>query len=177
MNLRILIRILLCAMLAVSVASCHSGRRTVRGSQAQQYHKQQTSPVYTPTEKPSGTAGQVIDEAYRWLGVPYLYGGNDRDGVDCSGLTCRVFVDGASIYLPRSSREQAEFARRIDRSKMRPGDLVFFVSQRGGDRINHVALYIGDNKVIHATTSRGVIISDLSERYWAEHFFCCGRVI
>ncbi len=122
-------------------------------------------------------ARKVLEEAYAWLGTPYRLGGETRNGVDCSGLTCMAYKEATGIKLPRSSREQADFCHRVRRSELRPGDLVFFSSRRGGDRINHVAIYVGDNSIIHATSSQGVVVSNLDEDYWKSHFYSCGRVL
>lgn len=127
--------------------------------------------------KTAGARGRVIDAACAWIGVPYRYGGNTTGGVDCSGLVCMAFEKGASLKLPRSSREICEFSRPVSREKARAGDLVFFVSKRGGDRVNHVAIYLGDNKIVHSTTSKGVIISNLDDDYWKSHYHSCGSVI
>ena len=130
-----------------------------------------------PAAQPEDPARDVIDAAMAWMGTPYSYGGKTRGGTDCSGLTCMAFESGAGIKLPRSSREQADFSRRIRRGDMRPGDLVFFANRRGGTRINHVAIYIGDNRIVHATTSMGVTVSSLDEPYWDSHYHSCGRVL
>lgn len=122
-------------------------------------------------------ARRVLDEAYGMLGTRYRHGGNSRSGVDCSGLTCIAFERGAGIKLPRNSAEQRDFCRVIRRDELIPGDLVFFSSRVGGDRINHVAIYVGDNSIIHSTSSRGVIVSDLDDYYWRTHFSSCGRVL
>ena len=119
--------------MALAMASCHSSRKVV------------TDDVYQPgTEQTGGKrwhAGIVLepsdnerlyDEVEKWLGVPYRYGGNDRSGLDCSGLVCRVYLDVAHFKLPRNSAEQGEFCREISKSKLRAGDLLFFTGKRGG---------------------------------------------
>jgi probable lipoprotein NlpC len=165
------------------VTSCHSVRSTARGERHRPERidrhggRDDSDPIYQPSEQPQGSAKELIKYAKTWIGVPYRYGGNDRNGVDCSGFTCRVFNDAINVQLPRDSRSQAEFSKSISRSKLRPGDLVFFVNKQGGNRINHVALYIGNNQIIHSTTSRGVVISNLDDNYWSSHFYCCGRVL
>lgn len=126
--------------------------------------------------KVGGSAQKVIDAACSWIGVPYRYGGNTKSGVDCSGLVCMAFDTGAGVKLPRSSREQAKFCKKINKNSARPGDLFFFASRKGGNTINHVALYLGNDRIVHSTTSKGVIISSLSEDYWVAHFHSCGRV-
>lgn len=176
-----LIPVVVAILLALAMGACHSSRHTVRGDRGHRSRPDITA-VETPRgsgshHQPSRDASRVIEEARRWLGVPYRYGGNDRGGIDCSGLVCAVFVRALEIKLPRSSREQAGWCRSIRRSDLRPGDLVFFTSRAGGNgNISHVAIYIGNNSIIHSTSSRGVIISDLDENYWRTHFKCCGRV-
>ncbi len=130
-----------------------------------------------PRVNATGTARDVIDAASSWLGAPYRYGGNSPQGTDCSGLTCMAYERGAGIKLPRSSREQADYSRRIRRGDLRPADLIFFSRTKGGNDINHVAIYLGDNRILHATTSGGVTVSDLDEPYWNTHLHSCGRVL
>ena len=165
---------------AVALTSCHSSRQTLRGSRASRVTTTQTAQNHEEQPrgggKQKGRAGHLLDVARSWIGTPYRYGGNDRKGIDCSGFTCAVFDTALGIKLPRSSREQAEFCRPLKRNALKAGDLVFFSARAGGDRINHVAIYMGDNTIIHATTSRGVIISDLDENYWKTHYRCAGRV-
>ncbi len=172
--------------MASALAGCHSSRNAVeydsiyaeRGGNRQKPDKPaRPRPGTDRPQNVSGTAAGVIDAARDWLGAPYVYGGNSRRGTDCSGLTCMAYEKGAGIKLPRSSREQAEYGSRISRDELRPGDLVFFTNKRGGGRINHVAIYIGDNKIIHATTSQGVVVTDLDDYYWRSHYFCSGRVL
>ncbi len=168
-------RILFAILVAVTLAGCHSRKAAVERDDIYARPSRPDSPIIV--SPPKGTAEAVIAEARRWLGTPYKYGGNDRGGVDCSGLTTAAYRDGAGIALPRSSSEQAAFARPIDIDEIRPGDLVFFSSSQGGDRINHVAIYLPGDSIIHATTSRGVIITPLTATYWSTHYHSCGRVI
>lgn len=121
-------------------------------------------------------AKALLEEADKWLGTPYKYGGDKRGkGVDCSGLVNRVYADALSISLPRNSAQQAEFCKAIDKKSLDIGDLVFF-SPGGSGRINHVGMYIGDDCMIHASGSRGVMISRLSEPYFQRNYRSCGRV-
>lgn len=147
-----------------------------KGHKKQNDHKKNSS-SRIPDVGMTADARKVLEEAYAWLGTPYKLGGETRNGVDCSGLTCMAYKQATGIKLPRNSREQADFCRRIRRNELRPGDLVFFSSRRGGNRINHVAIYVGDNSIIHATSSQGVVVSNLDEEYWKSHFYSCGRVL
>ncbi len=121
------------------------------------------------------TARELEREARTWLGVKYKYGGDSKSGTDCSGFVKSVYLKVTGIKLPRSSAEQQEYCRSIDRHKLAPGDLVFFSSSRGG-RVSHVGLFIGSGDFIHASTSRGVMVSNLSEKYYANHYHSSGRV-
>lgn len=157
--------------LALSLGSCHSSRHTARGS-----HGGTVVTGSTRSSVDARVAGSLVDCARGWIGTPYRYGGNDRRGVDCSGLTTNVFMQAAGVKLPRDSRSQKDFCRRIDRQALQPGDLVFFVNSKGGRRVNHVGLYIGGGEMIHASSSRGVIVSDITTGYWDNHYFASGRV-
>lgn len=173
----------------LALAGCHSSKSSARwedpiyakhdthkGKKSDK-KKDKTHGKTTVRVRASADAQRVIEVAYDWLGTPYLYGGNTRRGVDCSGLVCIAFDQGAGIKLPRSSSDQADWCTRISRESLMPGDLVFFTNKRGGSRINHVAIYVGDNNIVHSTTSRGVIVSCLDEEYWRSHFHCCGRAL
>lgn len=167
-------------VLLVVLSGCHSSRKTIVGDD-DIYGSVAVAKPHRDKPRvhavPSSAASAVIEEGRRWLGVPYKYGGNDRGGVDCSGLTCAVFKKAAKIDLPRTSRDQIGACRRVKSADLRPGDLVFFTSSPGGCRINHVAIYIGDNQIIHSTLSLGVTISSLSEPYWDKHFHAAGRIL
>ncbi len=94
----------------------------------------------------------LVDYALQFVGGRYRYGGNDpHTGVDCSGFTRYVMQNGAGVSLSRSSGSQAAQGRSISAEEMRPGDLIFYGNGRG---INHVAMYIGDGQVVHASTER-----------------------
>ena len=94
---------------------------------------------------------RLLEEARRWMGTSYRYGGSTRSGVDCSGLTSQIFVNALQIKLPRSSAQQSEYCRRIDRSELMEGDLVFF--RTGSKGVSHVGMYVGDGRIIHSSTS------------------------
>jgi len=118
----------------------------------------------------------LLAEAQTWLGTKYKYGGHSKSGTDCSGMVMEVFLSSAGIKLPRSSREQHNYCRKVSRDELVPGDLVFFANNLRTGRIGHVGLYVGDGQMIHASTSRGVIVSRLSEDYWHRHYAASGRV-
>lgn len=95
---------------------------------------------------------EVVDYALSFLGGRYSYGGSDpHTGVDCSGFTRYVMLNGAGVNIGRSSGSQAGQGRSISAEEMQPGDLIFYAK---GNRINHVAMYIGDGQVVHASTEK-----------------------
>jgi lipoprotein Spr len=119
------------------------------------------------------TNKKLVDYIHHWYAVPYRIGGTSKEGIDCSAFVKGIAEDAFSVQLPRTSREQAAFCSEIERSELREGDLVFFNTTGG---ISHVGLYVNNNKFIHASTSNGVIISDLDEPYWQRRFVRAGRM-
>ncbi len=118
----------------------------------------------------------LYKEVNAWLGTPYKYGGNTRKGTDCSGFVVSVYqaVYGKKLY--RSSYQIYDNnCKPIKKKNLEEGDLVFFSSKKG-KRIDHVGIYLKNNKFAHATTRRGVIISDMDETYWYNTFVAAGRV-
>lgn len=98
------------------------------------------------------TREQLVNYALQFVGGRYKFGGSDpHTGVDCSGFTKYVMQHGAGVSLNRSSTSQSKQGTAISADQMQPGDLIFYGSGRG---INHVAMYIGDGKVVHASTER-----------------------
>jgi uncharacterized protein YgiM (DUF1202 family) len=110
----------------------------------------------------SSLRANLINYAKRFLGNPYVYGGNSlSNGIDCSAFTQKIYSK-YDIYIPRVSRSQADDGDRIKISQLKPGDLIFYGS---GSYISHVAMYIGNDKVIHASNPRdGIKISNMYYR-------------
>lgn len=141
------------------------GSNSSNGSSTSTGSSTGTSGSYQSTQNGPGSA--VYDSAVRtaivayakqFLGNPYVYGGTSlTNGADCSGFTMRIF-EHFGVSTGRTSRDQASNGKQISLSEIQPGDLLFYAS---GKTINHVALYIGDGKIIHASTSKtGIIISN-----------------
>ncbi len=105
----------------------------------------------------------VVEYGLQFVGNRYVYGGtNPNKGADCSGFTSYVLRHSAGVELPHSSRSQAVQGREVSAAEIRPGDLVFYAS---GKRINHVALYIGNGQVVHASNERtGICVSEWTYR-------------
>ena len=141
--------------------------------------QKQTSPIVK--DKPSSSklnpsASALVAEAKKWIGTPYRYGGHSRSGTDCSGFVMEVFRAAVGIELPRTSKDQHKSSTCIDVKQLEVGDLVFFATGGSGGGVSHVGIFIGDNNMIHASTSRGVMISGLGEKYWVKNYHSAGRV-
>lgn len=128
------------------------------------------SPVVTPH-----ITSRLIAEARSWIGTRYVYGGQSRRGTDCSGLMLEVFKTACNVKLPRTAANQQKYCTAIKKRDLRPGDLVFFSSARTSS-VTHVGLYVGGTRMIHASSSRGVIESSMNEPYFARHYHSAGRV-
>lgn len=114
---------------------------------------------------------KVIDDV---LGTKYRTGGTTTSGFDCSGFTMYVYKH-LGINLPHQSGSQFSMGTSVSRSDLRAGDLVFFNTSGAG--ISHVGIYMGDGKFAHASTSRGVVVSSLSESYYVDRYVGAKRVM
>jgi lipoprotein Spr len=113
-----------------------------------------------------------IDE---WYGTKYRYGGNDKSGIDCSALTQTLLSTIYGLSIPRTSVDQYINSKRVKKELLEPGDLVFFRTTNRKS-VSHVGVYLCNNKFLHASTSFGVTISDLSDGYYANRYVGAGRV-
>lgn len=118
---------------------------------------------------------ELLKAATGWLGVPYKYGGQDRRGTDCSGLANAIYLQVYQKSLERSSIDIMNAARFVKAEELSEGDFVFFAI--GGKTVNHVGIYISSSYFIHASTSKGVIISSLNEPYYKKYFTGGGRLV
>lgn len=148
-----------------------------KSSQSKTYKgKGKTGVQYTNLKKLRGAdklGSQLVNSAYQYIGVPYVFGGNTPDGFDCSGFTKYVFSHNG-ITLPRMADEQYRLGAKVSRSELIPGDLVFFTTYEPG--VSHTGIYVGDNNFISATSSGGIRVDSLDSRYWADRYVGAKRV-
>lgn len=109
----------------------------------------------------------IVATAKRYLGAPYLWGGQSPAGFDCSGFSSYVFAKNG-LTLPRVSADQFKAGTPVAKSRLEAGDLVFFSTYKPGP--SHLGIYLGDGQFIHASSSKGVIISALSNTYWSGRY-------
>lgn len=166
-------KLLLIATLGLLLTSCGSARKTAQ--QSTQYSKERKT-----SSSNNAKVNSVINYAKSFEGTRYKFGGTTRSGMDCSGLVFVAFKN-QNVVLPRVSRDMATQGKRISLGQTIAGDLVFFKTSKSSRNINHVGLVVeaknGTILFIHSTTSRGVIISSLDERYWNQAFVEVRRII
>jgi cell wall-associated NlpC family hydrolase len=114
---------------------------------------------------------QFKKEVKKYLGIPYRSGGTTKKGMDCSGFTRVVYDRLLGLDLPKNSTSQFRFAEleKVDSGDMQTGDLIFFGNSKK-KRINHVGVYLSDGQFIHASSSQGITVSSLEDRYWKKRF-------
>ena len=127
----------------------------------------------TPAMASASSSSTMINIAHGYIGSPYSYGGTSSAGFDCSGFTQRVFSDSGSS-LPRTTGAQFGVGASVDKGSLQAGDLVFF--NTSGKSVSHVGIYIGSNNFIHASSSRGVMISSIYDpHYWGSRYIGARR--
>ena len=119
---------------------------------------------------------RLVKAGFELIGVRYRFGGlSEKTGLDCSALVKNVF-SRFNIELPRSSREQFRQGQEVDRNELKPGDLVFF--SNGGKEPNHVGIYVGNDRFLHAARkARKVIVSDLNKIWYTMRYIGARRII
>jgi peptidoglycan DL-endopeptidase LytE len=117
---------------------------------------------------------RLIREAESLVGSPYRFGGTSPSGFDCSGFTAYV-MGQLGVDLPRTSRDQYDVGSKVSRDNLEPGDLLFFDTSGGGS-VNHVGIYVGNNKMVHAA-SHDVTVSDLDWYFNHYDYYGAKRVL
>lgn len=122
------------------------------------------------------TDGRLISFIEEWYGTRYKYGGNDKNGVDCSAFVQTFIYTMYGLMVPRTSSQQYQGSKRLPKEELREGDLVFFKTRGRRAGVSHVGVFLRNNKFVHASTSSGVMINDLDDKYYASHYAGAGRV-
>lgn len=158
-------------LLLLILTACSSGRKL---------EMENRDSVYTPLgiNEEKKDYFELYKEASRWLNTKYRNRGTDYNGVDCSGMVFSIYHKVYGKILERSAVNiYKSNCKQVKKSDLKEGDLVFF--NTSGKRlagINHVGIYLKNSKFIHASTSRGVMISSLNEKYIEKSWVCGGRI-
>jgi len=127
------------------------------------------------TYKNVNISDALISHYKQWEGVSYKYGGENRRGIDCSYFVYDVYKKYLKKNIPRTTYYQSKIGTSINKQNLHMGDLVFFITSKKGSR--HVGIYLKDGDFMHVSTSRGVMISNLSNPYWKAHYWKSRRVL
>ncbi|WP_236848288.1 C40 family peptidase [Chlorobaculum limnaeum] len=131
--------------------------------------------MMTPVKQSAENIRNLFTNVRQYLGIRYRFGGDTPSGFDCSGFVRFMFNKELDVNLPRSSREMASIGAKVDRSELRPGDLVFFTN--GKNRINHVGIFIGNDTFVHSSLSKGITRDTLNESYYSKRFATGVRIL
>ena len=166
------ITVLIC-LIFISLSSCKSTRH----AKVITKKHQEANPIDAPIDL---LADNIVDYAQQFEGVRYKYGGTTKKGMDCSGLI-QTSYKSESVLLPRTTKDLANTGDWVDLKEVKKGDLLFFATRKNSRKVNHVGIVTEVNKddveFIHASTSKGVMSSQLKERYWYFAFVQARRVL
>lgn len=142
----------------------------------QTYYQAETPRATIRSKKLNPARAEILKAAYRSIGIDYRWGGNTpREGFDCSGLT-KFTHKNVNLSIPRTALEQSKASRTINRQDLKPGDMIFF--RTSGKKVNHVGIYVGDGKFIHAASGGGkVTLDDLRRSYWQQRLVKYGTFL
>jgi cell wall-associated NlpC family hydrolase len=117
---------------------------------------------------------RLREEYSRWKGTRHRLGGNDRNGVDCSGFVKAVYANLFNIDLPRTTQIQAKQGQPISSKELKAGDLVFF---RPPSYPRHVGIFLSKTEFVHASKNKGVTISKIDAHYWGKYYWTARRIL
>ena len=160
---------LLIGLCLVSQAQTNSQKSSDPDNLAKEYFSQIMGVAANAT-----TNTKLYQFVYEWLGTPYRLGGDSKRGIDCSKFSLAVYENVFNTTIGYNSRNQYQNVTPVRKGELEPGDLVFFKIR--SRNITHVGVYIGDNKFAHASSSKGVMISNLNEPYWRRYYYNGGRL-
>jgi probable lipoprotein NlpC len=144
---------------------CPTPKETTTSKNSKIQEKYATVLDVKPSEITNIRLYEFVDQ---WQGTPYRYGGTTKTGVDCSGFVGSLYLDVYQKSIPRSTNEIEKVTKHINKSSLKEGDVVFF--DIDGKKTSHVGVYLQNGRFVHASSSKGVIISNLSNPYYQKSF-------
>lgn len=170
--IRLIVRLMFTAIFSVYLAAC-SMAPVSRPDTLMEANSVTRSGERVDMSDPEQVRQQLLGQLSEWKGVPYRFGGMSKQGVDCSGFVYLAFANEFDIRLPRTTNHQVTQGVIVDKADLVPGDLVFFNTSY---KDRHVGIYVGDDQFIHASSSRGVMMSSLDNPYWQNAYWHSRRV-
>jgi cell wall-associated NlpC family hydrolase len=133
------------------------------------------TPLASPVNLNNGShVKKLLLSQYRqWKGTPYQYGGTSLRGVDCFAFVQNTYRAKLGYALPRTTKTQIKLGKKVSKSLLQPGDVVFF---KTGENALHNGIYLGKSQFIHASSSKGVTISNLNNPYWLRTYYLSRRI-
>ena len=162
------VSLFLCVVL--SLAACSSSTPPAAKSSVKTSPPSNATSVRISDIDHDSVSNELMLHSMSLIGTPYRFGGSNRNtGFDCSGMVQFVYRETLNVSLPRTARDMAAAGKVINKNQLKVGDLVFF--NTNGKKFSHVGLYIGENRFIHAPSSKSSIkINYLSDKYYASRF-------
>lgn len=158
-------------MLVVIWYGCVSKKATTHSAYSSHYNEIKTLLQISDKEMKS----PLYEFITEWYGAPYKYGGSSKKGTDCSAFVNSLYQKVYHKTLERKAQDIfSKQCKKINKNEVQEGDLVFFKIDH--KEITHVGVYLRHNKFVHASTKKGVVISDLNESYFQKYFYAFGRV-
>jgi lipoprotein Spr len=168
--------------LIISFSSCHNKKKVVEKDKKDEKVETVNTELKPFLDKYAlqiGVKAEDLENGYLyqfidgWMGVPYKWAGNDKNGIDCSGFVNQVYLNVYKKQLERSAKDIINECEEIKKEELKEGDLVFFDISGAN---SHIGVFLENSKFIHASSSKGVMISDLNQSYWVKYWGRAGRV-
>lgn len=168
-NLNKILPLMLVLVLTTFLSACSS---------TGQHHAKRAE--LTPLNKPvqmhnvAKVKNRLQQHFQQWQGTPYQYGGRTLKGVDCSAYVQNAYKSALGYRLPRTTRTQIKKGKKVSKSQLQVGDVVFFKIAKNS---LHNGIYLGNGQFVHASSSKGVTVSELSNPYWRKTYLMARRVV
>jgi lipoprotein Spr len=167
-------------IIALGVSSCRSSKGISKSTETEKSGLSRSKKIQNKYARLLNVNDDKIDNINlyvfidEWYGTPYKYGGKNKNGIDCSNFTSTLYNEVYKKTLTGPSFSIFDQCNVVSKSNLTEGDLVFF--KINNDNISHIGVYLQNNKFVHATTKKGVMIDDLDEPYYKKYFYKAGRI-
>lgn len=167
-------------VITISLSACHSNKGITKTDEKENPNVSQTKKIQTKYAQLLNVDENKIENKKLyffiddWYGTLYKYGGKNKEGIDCSNFSSILYNEVYKKTITGSSATIFIACTVISKNNLEEGDLVFFKIEN--DNVSHIGVYLQNNKFVHATVKKGVMIDDLDEPYYKKYFFKAGRI-